>query len=198
MPPAIAANPPGPSVVVGWPVISATIVPLTIRTCSWAVCECQGTTQPDGAFRTKVEGPVAGLPVSTADDRHFTSASGRNCTDESGRRVPATGPWARADPPATIARQPIKSQPSRDFTACAYSVEIAHRQAERVEAVIRALVDVRVDQIATLHDAIEHRLALRDRRPVVECRHGDQRRLADGELGTKCIGQRTVGIDQDR
>ena len=29
-------------------------------------------------------------------------------------------------------------------------------------------------------------------------RHGDQRRLADGELGAQRIGQRAIGIDQDR
>ena len=47
------------------------MVPLTIMICSCAVRECQGTTHPEGAFRINVEGPVAGLPVSMADDRHL-------------------------------------------------------------------------------------------------------------------------------
>src|ERR1700730_4035178 len=119
MPPAIAANPPGPSVVAGRPGISARIVPLIIRICSCAVWECHGTTQPEGAFRINVEGPVAGLPVSMAEDRHLTSLSGRNCTDESGASVPIAGPWARAAPAVRSAMQPIKVQPGRDFTAVA-------------------------------------------------------------------------------
>src|SRR5580704_934429 len=105
MPPAIAANPPGPSVVAGRPVISATIVPLIIRICSCAVWECQGTTHPEGAFRINVDGPVAGLPVSI--------------TDDSGRKMPIAGPGARAAPAVKIAIQPIRSQPNRDLTAMA-------------------------------------------------------------------------------
>src|SRR5450755_1054986 len=119
MPPAIAANPPGPSVVAGRPVISARIVPLIIRICSCAVWECQGTTHPEGASRIKVDGPVAGLPVSMAEDRHFTSLSGRNCTDDSGRKMPIAGPWARAAPALKTAMQPMELQPNRDFTAVA-------------------------------------------------------------------------------
>src|SRR5260370_37342445 len=119
MPPAITANPPGPSVVAGRPVISARIVPLIIRTCSCAVCECQGTTHPEGAFRIKVDGPVAGLPVSMAEDRHLTSLSARNCTDESGASLPIAGPWARAASVVRSAMQPIRVQPGRDFTAVA-------------------------------------------------------------------------------
>src|SRR5437899_7951072 len=103
MPLAITANPPGPDVVAGRPVISARIVPLIIRTCPCAVCECQGTRHPEGAFRIKVDGPVAGLPVSMAEDRHLTSLSARNCTDGSGANLPIAGPWARATPPAKIA-----------------------------------------------------------------------------------------------
>src|SRR4029077_8568329 len=117
MPPAIMANPPGPSVVAGRPVISARIVPLIIRTCSCAVWECQGTTHPEGAFRIKVDGPVAGLPVSMAEDRHLTSLSGRNCTDESGASLPIAGSCAWAIPAAKSAPQPIRVQPGRDFTA---------------------------------------------------------------------------------
>src|SRR6266851_2441193 len=117
MPRAIAANPPGPSVVAERPVISARIVPVIIRICSCAVCECQGTTHPEGAFRINVDGPVAGLPASMAEDRHLTSLSGRNCTDESGASLPIAGPWARAAPPAKSTMQPIRVQPGRDFTA---------------------------------------------------------------------------------
>src|SRR5882757_3437186 len=87
--------------------------------CSCAVWECQGTTHPEGAFRINVEGPAAGLPVSMAEDRHFTSLSGKNCTAESGRRVPVAGLWATAVPAAKIATPPIKVQPSRDVTAAA-------------------------------------------------------------------------------
>src|ERR1700704_1023457 len=117
MPPAITANPPGPSVVAGRPVISARIVPLIIRICSCAVWECQGTTHSEGAFRIKVDGPAAGLPVSMAEDRHLTSLSARNCTDGSGASLPIAGPWARAVPAAKVATQPIRVQPGRDFTA---------------------------------------------------------------------------------
>src|SRR5258708_39377505 len=117
MPPAITANPPGPSVVAGRPIISARIVPLIIRICSCAVCECQGTTHPEGALRIKVDGPVAGLPASMAEDRHLTSLSGRNCTNGSGASLPIAGPWASAAPAVRSATQPIRVQPGRDFTA---------------------------------------------------------------------------------
>ena len=41
-------------------------------------------THSGGAFKIHVEGPAFGSPVSSADDRHFTSLSGENCTDRSG------------------------------------------------------------------------------------------------------------------
>src|ERR1700730_18677835 len=119
MPPAITANPPGTSVLAGRPVISARIVPLIIRTCSCAECECQGTTHHEGAFRIKVDGPVPGLPASMAEDRHLTSLSARNCTDGSGASLPIAGPWARAAPAVRSTMQPIRVQPGRDFTAVA-------------------------------------------------------------------------------
>src|ERR1700732_5374311 len=59
-----------------------------IISCSSAVWKCQGTTHLGGAFRIKVERPVVGSPVSTADNRHFTSLSGENFTDKSGLMLP--------------------------------------------------------------------------------------------------------------
>jgi hypothetical protein len=72
--------------------------------CSSAVWKCQGTTHPGDAFKIKVERPVFGLPVSTADNRHFTSLSGENVTEERGLMVPVVVSSARAAPLMNTAR----------------------------------------------------------------------------------------------
>src|SRR6266852_3231864 len=66
--------------------------------CSSAVWKCQGTTHPGDAFKIKVERPVVGSPVSSADNRHFTSLSGENFTDKRGLMVPLAVSSARAAP----------------------------------------------------------------------------------------------------
>src|SRR5882757_770568 len=52
----------------------------------------------------KVDGPVVGSPVSSADNRHFTSLSGENFTDERGLSVPVAASSARAAPLMRTAR----------------------------------------------------------------------------------------------
>src|ERR1700736_2854874 len=78
--------------------------------CSCAVWKCHGIRHPAGGFRIHVEGPVLGSPVSSADDRHFTSPSGENCTDRNGFMVPAAAPSVTAAPPVKTTMQAIRVQ----------------------------------------------------------------------------------------
>jgi hypothetical protein len=63
-----------------------------------------------GAFKIKVEGPLVGSPVSSAEDRHFTSLSGKNRTDERDLIVPIAASSASAGPLMKIANHAISFQ----------------------------------------------------------------------------------------
>src|ERR1700730_7586014 len=63
-----------------------------------------------GAFNSSVERPVIGSPVSIAEDRHFTSLSGENWTDDSGLMVPVAIPSARATPQMQTATHAASSR----------------------------------------------------------------------------------------
>src|SRR5712691_7224302 len=78
--------------------------------CSSAVWKCQGTTHPGDAFKIKVERPVVGSPVSTADNRHFTSLSCENFTDERGLMAPVAESSASAAPLMKTARHAASIQ----------------------------------------------------------------------------------------
>src|SRR6266404_631905 len=82
--------------------------------CSSAEWKCQGTTHPGDAFKISVERPVVGSPVSIADDRHCTSLSGKNFTDERGLMVPVAVSSARAAPLMKTARHAASVQ----FVSC--------------------------------------------------------------------------------
>jgi hypothetical protein len=86
-------------------------LPLTTIRCSSAVWECHGTTHPEGAFNIQVEGPIVASPVSMADDKHFTSLSGANCTDRSGFIVPVADSSARVASLAKTAMHTIRAWP---------------------------------------------------------------------------------------
>ena len=58
------------------------------------------------------------------------------------------------------------------------------------------LVHFCFNQLPAAHDTLQHRAALRDRRPVVERTHGEEHGLADNQARPQRIGQRAVGIDQ--
>src|SRR3954462_7149402 len=88
-----------------------------IINCSSAVWKCQGTTHPRDAFRINVECPVAGSPVSTADDRHLTSVSRANRTDASGLIAPVTASSASTGPLTKTARTTASFQ----FVCCVIS-----------------------------------------------------------------------------
>src|SRR5262249_23637091 len=66
----IIANPPGPSVPDLPSFISSLALPLTIMSCSVAVCQCQGTSQPAVPLTRNTEGPFAGSPLCTDDLMH--------------------------------------------------------------------------------------------------------------------------------
>src|SRR3954452_2593753 len=93
-----------------------------IINCSSAVWKCQGTTHPRDAFRINVERPVAGSPVSTADDRHLTSVSGANRTVESGLMAPVAVSSASTGPLMKTARNPASFQ----FVCCVISEPYAY------------------------------------------------------------------------
>src|ERR1700719_4355468 len=90
-------------------------VPLIMINCSSAVWKCQGTTHPGDAFKIKVERPAVGSPVSTADNRHFTSLSGENFTDKSGLMVPVAVTSARVAPLMKTARHAASVRFVSDF-----------------------------------------------------------------------------------
>ena len=62
------------------------------------------------AFKMKVEGPLVGSPVSSAEDRHFTSLSGENRTDERDLIVPIAAASATAGPVMKRATHAISFQ----------------------------------------------------------------------------------------
>src|SRR5262249_16907495 len=64
-------------------------LPVMTISCSSAVCECQGTTHPGGAFKIKVERPVFRSRVSIGDMKDFTSGWGSNFMEASGLMSPA-------------------------------------------------------------------------------------------------------------
>src|SRR5260221_12889262 len=100
--------------------------------CSSAVWECHGTTHPGDAFKTHVEGPAFGSPVSIADDRHFTSLSGENCTVPRGFTVPVAEPSARLAPLAKTAMHAIRDRPIFSFISPQLDVRPAHHAAPLV------------------------------------------------------------------
>src|SRR5258708_25187360 len=100
--------------------------------CSLAVWGCHGTTHPGGAFKINVEGPAVGSPVSMADDRHFTSLSGENCTDPRGFTVPVAEPSARLAPLAKTAMHAITVRPIFCFISPQFDFRLAHHAAPLV------------------------------------------------------------------
>src|ERR1700726_4939890 len=82
--------------------------------CSSAVWKCQGTTHPGDAFKIKVERPVVGSPVWTADSRHLTSLSAENFAEGIALCAPLPISSARAAPLIKTAMHPASIQ----YTFC--------------------------------------------------------------------------------
>src|SRR5882757_7404493 len=86
----------------------------------------------------KVDGPVVGSPVSSADNRHFTSLSGENFTDERGLRVPVAASSASAAPPTRTARHAASVQIVVCFMPHPLRPSSRHRQRMTLRALIQS------------------------------------------------------------
>src|SRR5262245_65880876 len=99
--------------------------------------------------------------------------------------------------PCRLVRTIVRTAAAAGLAAVADAIEIAHRQAERVETVMRSFVDACLDKLAALDDAVDHCFALLHGRPVIECTHGEERRLADRQLAAQRIAKRRVRLDKE-
>src|SRR4051812_1122358 len=133
--------------------------------------------------------PIFPPPPDIIDINDITSR--RQMTGQEGLHIGHEGL------PGRLVGAVVRAAAAARLAAIADAVEVAHWQAERVEAVMGVGIDVRLYQFAAGADPVEQRLALLDRCPVVERAHGDQGRQARPQLGPDRLPQGAVRIDQD-
>src|SRR5256885_17108133 len=92
----------------------------------------------------------------------------------------------------------MRAAAAAGLAAVADALEVANRQATRVETVMGAGIDVRLHQVTVDFHTLEQRLALLHRRPVVERAQGEHRGQARPWLWPQRLAQPAIGIDQDR